>query len=373
MASYLINSSYVDWSNSPVSTSISTVPIEDLPFPKVTVCPVKGANTALNYDLMKIKYNQLGEIYRVELLTILKDLFLNSPHTAFANTSKELVGRHNLKQCYKGLQTINFPSNGKYATTSIALEGNLTTAWKRQRFDQLKKHDYGYYRRYEYTIQFPADLFQHLSNGLITINIRMDGEAEVLFEGLGTPADIGNRTNPWDTKTNQRITHHDILLDWNDAASKCREEGGYLAYARSQAELDDLLFLSPYLPFWLGATHKEDGKTWQWEDGSHWNFTKWSPSYPTNNGNCLYVNPYSKFMIEGNCNTLNRFFCKNMFTSYHLKPPGTTIAYKMDQLQSNKFVAKWNYTASESQTCDTMAGLSITWRLNVLNSVFDQN
>ena len=59
-AGYLINSSYVDWSNQPVSTSILTEPIENLPFPKVTVCPPKGSNTALNHDLMKVKQSQIN-------------------------------------------------------------------------------------------------------------------------------------------------------------------------------------------------------------------------------------------------------------------------------------------------------------------------
>ena len=54
-ASYLINNSYVEWSASPVATTIHTVPIEELPFPKVTVCPPKGSNTALNPDLRMLK------------------------------------------------------------------------------------------------------------------------------------------------------------------------------------------------------------------------------------------------------------------------------------------------------------------------------
>ena len=54
IAGVLINNSYSDWRDNPVSTTISTHPISELKFPKITVCPPSGTNTALNYDLMKL-------------------------------------------------------------------------------------------------------------------------------------------------------------------------------------------------------------------------------------------------------------------------------------------------------------------------------
>ena len=55
LAGLLIQQSFADWSAHPVSSVISTHPIENLKFPNVTVCPPKGTNTALNYDLVKLK------------------------------------------------------------------------------------------------------------------------------------------------------------------------------------------------------------------------------------------------------------------------------------------------------------------------------
>ena len=43
--------SFQDWNESPVKTSIETLPITETIFSKVTVCP-KNAYTDLNYDLM---------------------------------------------------------------------------------------------------------------------------------------------------------------------------------------------------------------------------------------------------------------------------------------------------------------------------------
>ena len=51
-ASLLIKVSFDSWSESPVKTTIETLPIAEITFPKVTVCPPKNTFTDLNYDLM---------------------------------------------------------------------------------------------------------------------------------------------------------------------------------------------------------------------------------------------------------------------------------------------------------------------------------
>ena len=54
-AIHMIASSYKEWQESPVSTTITTHPITDLQFPEVTICPPRGSNTALNHLLEKVK------------------------------------------------------------------------------------------------------------------------------------------------------------------------------------------------------------------------------------------------------------------------------------------------------------------------------
>ena len=51
-AGYLIYESFQSWEESPVKTTIETLPIYEIKFPKVTVCPKKNTFTDLNYDLM---------------------------------------------------------------------------------------------------------------------------------------------------------------------------------------------------------------------------------------------------------------------------------------------------------------------------------
>ena len=54
-AGVLINQSFENWNESPVKTTIETLPISNLKFPKVTVCPPMNTFTNLNYDLMKVE------------------------------------------------------------------------------------------------------------------------------------------------------------------------------------------------------------------------------------------------------------------------------------------------------------------------------
>ena len=53
-AVYLIQESFQFWSQNPIKTTIETLPISEVTFPKVSICPPKGTYTDLNYDLMRM-------------------------------------------------------------------------------------------------------------------------------------------------------------------------------------------------------------------------------------------------------------------------------------------------------------------------------
>ena len=68
VAIHMITSSYKEWQESPVSTTITTHPITELEFPTVTVCPPRGSNTALNHLLEKVSEVNFTQEEREELL-----------------------------------------------------------------------------------------------------------------------------------------------------------------------------------------------------------------------------------------------------------------------------------------------------------------
>ena len=53
-AGIIINESFQNWANNPVITTVETMSIEDITFPKVTVCPPPNTYTNLNYDLITV-------------------------------------------------------------------------------------------------------------------------------------------------------------------------------------------------------------------------------------------------------------------------------------------------------------------------------
>ena len=99
-ASYLIIHSYLAWQQSPISTSITTRPIDTLKFPMVTVCPPKGSNTALNYDIIRADNHSLTEQDRETLKREIHEIFLQSSHQSHVNTMIGMINPENLKMSY---------------------------------------------------------------------------------------------------------------------------------------------------------------------------------------------------------------------------------------------------------------------------------
>ena len=67
-AGIMIYQSFQSWEESPVKTTIQTLPIRDITFPMVTVCPPKNTYTNLNYDMIAIKNVSLDNQTRDYLL-----------------------------------------------------------------------------------------------------------------------------------------------------------------------------------------------------------------------------------------------------------------------------------------------------------------
>ena len=67
-AGIMINISFKQWEENPITTTIESRPITKLTFPKVTVCPPKNTYTDLNYDLKLTENMCLDNGTRNELL-----------------------------------------------------------------------------------------------------------------------------------------------------------------------------------------------------------------------------------------------------------------------------------------------------------------
>ena len=89
----------------------------------------------------------------------------------------------------------------------------------------------------------------------------------------------------WEQHGSQCFLWSDDQKYWDDAERFCQEEGGHLASVASE-EVNEYLSKKKNekrsFDRWLGGSDKEREGTWNWSDGSPWNFTKWSKNQPSN-------------------------------------------------------------------------------------------
>ena len=107
-AGYLIRESFASWSESPIKTTIETLPISDIKFPKVTVCPPKNTFTDFNYDLMITEKRTMTKEmqdylfkYTLEALSIEKSFY----HSNWTKLHED----HRFFNWYHGYTKMNLP------------------------------------------------------------------------------------------------------------------------------------------------------------------------------------------------------------------------------------------------------------------------
>ena len=127
-ASLLIKESFDSWSESPVKTTIETLPISEIKFPKVTVCPPKNTFTDLNYDLMISENITLTEEMRDEMFKYTLDVI--NGDTFSGNNWTKLHEEERFYNWYHGYTQIKSPDYGSgldiYIYTT-ATSGVVTT------------------------------------------------------------------------------------------------------------------------------------------------------------------------------------------------------------------------------------------------------
>ena len=117
----LIYQSFSSWSDSPISTTIETLPISELEFPNVTVCPPKNSFTSLNPDLVMSSNIDFDEEKRTNLsdsvVQALYDASFNSKYKEFIDYRQDQY-----IDWYTGISsTTNLP----YDQTSFIMGGKV--------------------------------------------------------------------------------------------------------------------------------------------------------------------------------------------------------------------------------------------------------
>ena len=202
-AMFLIHESFKSWDESPVSTTIETLSISKIKFPKVTVCPPKLTYTDLNYDLLMAENMTLASDIRQNLSAYAVELLQDHLHTLLKANFSKLQEKDKYRNWYKGYSKIKGPlfdsSKGRtYYRSSEGFAGVMlyTTSGIISSEHYGEKFDAGKVEAnvlYELTINFAAIISNaglNLGNGdSATLHVEIErvsidgyGEEKLLFD-----------------------------------------------------------------------------------------------------------------------------------------------------------------------------------------------
>ena len=108
-ASYLIIKSFRGWDESPIATSVEVLPISEITFPNVTVCPPKDTFTILNYDLAMAESEVVSDKTRKKLLDALDEAVIFAGYKDILNDFNIFVEKDRFRKWYTGISRISFP------------------------------------------------------------------------------------------------------------------------------------------------------------------------------------------------------------------------------------------------------------------------
>ena len=170
-STFLIHSSFADWAESPVATTITPHSVADLPFPNVTICPPKGLNGALKYDLMKLKNKSLSSEKKEEMLRNVALVFNKEGGQDFV----KLISETNIENVYKGYQEVTQESD--VITVKMSnLAGTFESPFHRQNLtDHLRRQ----LTNQKIHVKLELDLINEMMGDNGTIELQLDVDQEV--------------------------------------------------------------------------------------------------------------------------------------------------------------------------------------------------
>ena len=358
VAGYLISSSYSDWQDQPISTSIETHPIGDLDFPTVTVCPPKGSHTALNYDLMKADNQSLTEQDREMLKDKLHDIFMEAPHLDYINTMLATVNPQNVEQVYKGFFAYPLP----YKETGFEMKmwnnhGTFQTPSFQERYE---KDIYSKDINYHAVLKFPDNLAKLVGDGSLVINLEVETRKD---EGL--MEEVVYQEGSKFTLIREKKT-------WENAEAHCQSKGGHLASILNDEEQLEVMAIASAVTYaWIGATDQEEEGVWKWTDGSSWEYTQFKKGFGTKgvNNNCARWSKIGGSWNDEPCTKIEEsFVCKSypklLKNSISLNYTNTKIP--LPYFEIGYAYQVWSQMLMNNMHNKPMTGFRPSWRIEPL-------
>ena len=225
-AFYLINSSYDDWQASPIATSITTHPISELYFPTVTVCPPVGSNTALNYDLARVRNVILTEKDRDDLANVTTYFLVDKPSQDFVHLARSLLNEQNILEMFEKKPTISYPMayNSEDNTPGFEVwSSKLSGSYRTPSFGKKWQGNYTL-PNVHFALELPMVVMKKVFNDVLSIQIETASNDD------------------WYVQYREGVKYsvHTKEMSWQDAENFCVDKGGHLASVKNVVDKDEL-------------------------------------------------------------------------------------------------------------------------------------
>ena len=166
----LIRASFQTWAESPVKTTIKTLPISEITLPKLTVCPPKNTFTDMNYDIMRTENRTLTENLRNEMfnfaLTILHENNANMDTSLLIESDRYYNWYHGYTKVHDISTTEYYGLRYKIYTS--ATKGLITTQYYGKPFELDLVERKVFYNVYVY----PPQRVKDFKN--VTLHFKLD-------------------------------------------------------------------------------------------------------------------------------------------------------------------------------------------------------
>ena len=131
-AGYLIYVSNYNWEQSPITTTIETLPISQITFPNITVCPPQNLFLDLNYDMVLANKIKLEDDTRFALFKHTFDLIQKGIYEKTRKNIQKIEDPNRYYNWYHGFTKLTFPYYKgllQYPVRTYAISGNISTQY----------------------------------------------------------------------------------------------------------------------------------------------------------------------------------------------------------------------------------------------------
>ena len=205
-AGFMIYQSLENWADSPVKTTVETLPITEVTLPKVTVCPPKNTFTNLNYDIMMLKNVTMNNDTRNELIEYAVATIQDHVYNDIISNVSKLQEENRYFNWYSGYTEIRLPYWGidpnpkcrdkscaehrlRHLINTFATSGTIATQYYNDLFDPYKIE-----RALHYSINILPPIQQNNTSLHINIEKNLVQGVDRFYDRYENPVTTLNRT-----------------------------------------------------------------------------------------------------------------------------------------------------------------------------------